>query len=238
MDNKKILGISVVAVLVLVVAIVATSYAAFTADLTGTKENVLRTGYVELNCAETTFNVSDTQPMSDAEGIAASNNAAICNLTSTMKGEMTVGYDIQLTEVDAGTTGDGLDEGDVKIQATRVIDNGTPTYLAGTSASEGVTIGSISGNTGDYGATGYVIDSNKVTGDHAVLYTIKTWVTSTSNNDVTTEEPVDGVCSDPTHTSQSACEGAGEIWGTKQTQSQAGGTFSYKLKIGATQTTE
>ena len=37
MDNKKVLGISIAAVVVLVIAIVATSYAAFTAQLTGTK---------------------------------------------------------------------------------------------------------------------------------------------------------------------------------------------------------
>ena len=72
MDNKKVLGISIAAVVVLVIAIVATSYAAFTAQLTGTKENKLTTGYVKMNCAETRFAIANTSAMTDAQGIAAS----------------------------------------------------------------------------------------------------------------------------------------------------------------------
>ncbi len=91
MDNKKVLGISIAAVIVLVVAIIATSYAVFTANITGHEENVLTTGYVTLRCTESTFNVANTQPMTDAQGIAATNNAATCTLTSEMSCIMTVG---------------------------------------------------------------------------------------------------------------------------------------------------
>ena len=59
-NNKRIVIISIVSVLALVVAIIATSYAVFTSNLTGTKENKLTTGYVTMNCAETNFNLSNT----------------------------------------------------------------------------------------------------------------------------------------------------------------------------------
>lgn len=240
MDNKKVLGISIAAVLVLVVAIIATSYAVFTANLTGTKENTLNTGYVTMDCAETTFNLEDTVPMSDTDGIAASDNAATCQLTSTMVGTMTVGYDVALAEVDSSTPDDSIGENEVKIQAYKSIDSGTTQYLAGTSSNAGVTVASIKGQTGQYDTsiTNYKLDSATVTGNHTINYTIKAWVASEgtgSNSSSNSSSNNDGVCSDIAYSTEETCEAAGEIWGTSQTECQTGGSFSFKLKIGATQ---
>ena len=236
MDNKKVLGISIAAVMILVVAIVATSYAVFTANLSGTKENTLNTGYVTLNCAETTFNVSNTSEMTDSEGIAASDNAATCQLKSTMVGTMTVGYDIALYEVDQTAPSDNLGASNVKIQAYKNVDSGGTEYLAGTSASAGVTVASLSSKAGQYDTSikNYTLDSATVTGNHTINYTIKTWVSSTSGSN-TSSSNNSGVCSDTSYSTEGTCEAAGEIWGTSQTESQSGGTFSFKLKIGATQ---
>lgn len=237
MDNKKVLGISIAAVVVLVIAIIATSYAVFTAQLTGTKENKLTTGYVKMNCAETNFNVSNTKVMTDAEGIAASDNVATCTLTSDMVGTMTVGYDVALYDVDSASPSDALTKDNVKIQATKKIDSGSVQYLAGTSSSAGVTVGSLASSAGQYdtGITQYKLDSATLNGNHSVLYSIKAWVASDAGASNTSSSNTSGVCSDPTHTSESACKAAGEIWGTSQTQTQAGSSFSFKLKIGATQ---
>lgn len=237
MDNKKVLGISIAAVVVLVVAIVATSYAVFTANLTGTKENTLNTGYVTMNCTETTFNLENTSPMTDTEGIGASNNAATCQLTSTMVGTMTVGYDVALTEVDATTPDDSISENNVKIQAYKSIDSGTTQYLAGTSSTAGVTVASLKAQAGQYDSsiTNYKLDSATVTGNHTINYTIKAWVGSEGTGSNTSSSNDTGVCSDTSYSDEGTCEAAGEIWGTSQTQSQAGGSFSFKLKIGATQ---
>lgn len=237
MDNKKVLGISIVAVVVLVIAIIATSYAAFTAQLTGTKENKLTTGYVKMNCAETNFSVSNTKAMTDAEGIAASGNVATCTLTSKMVGSMTVGYDVALYDVDSESPSDGLTKDNVKIQATKKIDSGTAQYLAGTSSSAGVTVGSLASSAGQYdtGITQYKLDSATLTGNHSVLYSIKAWVASDAGSSNTSSSSTTGVCSDPTYKSETTCKTAGEIWGTSQTQTQAGSSFSFKLKIGATQ---
>ncbi len=236
MDNKKVLGISIAAVIVLVVAIIATSYAVFTANITGHEENVLTTGYVTLRCTESTFNVANTQPMTDAQGIAATNNAATCTLTSEMSGTMTVGYDVALTDVDADTPSDSLGAGNVKIQASKSVNSGAAQYLAGTTASTGALVSSIasSGGTYDSSITGYKIDSATVNGNSTIIYTIKAWVASeaTGTNNTTTQ---DGECSDTTKTTKTACEAAGEIWGYRQRVSQAGGSFSFKLKVGASQ---
>ena len=236
MDNKKVLGISIAAVVVLVIAIVATSYAAFTAQLTGTKENKLTTGYVKMNCAETRFAIANTSAMTDAQGIAASDNVATCTLTSEMVGSMTVGYDVALYDVDATSPSDSLTKNDVKIQATKSIDSGAVSYLAGTSSTAGVTVGTLENSAGQYDTsiTNYKLDSATLTGNHSVLYSIKDWVDNDSGSSVTNSSST-GTCSDTSYSTESACKDAGEIWGSSQTQTQAGSSFSFKLKIGATQ---
>lgn len=235
MNNKKVLGISIAAVVVLVIAIVATSYAMFTAELTGTKENKLTTGYVKMNCEETTFSLSNTQPMTDAQGIAATNNAATCTLTSEMVGTMMVGYDVALYDVDSATPSDALSASNVKIRAYKTV-NGATKDLAGTTSTAGVLVSSLASKAGvhDTSINSYVIDSDYVKDNKSIVYTIKSWVASTgsSTNESSTST---GECSSSAYTSQSACEAAGEIWGSSQTQSQKGGSFTFKLKVGATQ---
>ena len=238
MDNKKVMGISVAAVVILVIAIIATSYAAFTANLTGTKENVLTSGYVTLNCAETNFTVTNSQAMTDTQGIAATNNAATCTLTSTMVGTMNIGYDIALADVDAASPSDSLTASNVKIQAKKTIDGGSAQYLAGTSSTAGVTVASLASSAGVYDTTNitsYKVDSATLTGNHTVVYTIKSWIASEGSGSTSTTTETD-VCSEgTTYTTQSACEAAGGIWGDSQKVSQSGGEFSFKLKLGATQ---
>ena len=236
--NRKVLIISIVAVVLLVVAIVATSYAMFTANLSGTKQNRINTGHVSLNCTETTFELTDTTALSDAEGIDLADNAATCTLVSTMNGSMKIGYDIALAEIDSVSPTDSIGENNVKIQANKVANGGTTSYLAGTSATEGVLISDLANSPGAYDETitGYNIDSAIVEGNNTIVYTVKAWVASLGEGGVNTESSAVGVCSDETYTTESTCEAAGEIWGDSQTSSQEGGTFSFKLKVGATQT--
>ena len=236
MDNKKVLGISVAAVVILVIAIIATSYAAFTANLSGTQENKLNTGYVKLNCAEKNFTLADTQPLTDAQGISADlNNLAQCTLTSTMEGTMTVGYDIALADVTPSTA---ITTSDVKIQASKV-KGGTTTYLASSSATSGVFVNTIASNAGkhDKSITGYVLDSDTVTGNASIVYSVKAWVSKENNGSATNEKTTNtqGECSNSQYKTEETCKGAGEIWGTSQTETQNGSTFSFKLKVGATQ---
>ena len=239
MDNRKVLIISVFAVILLVVAIIATSYAAMTSNLTGSKDNKINTGTVSLKCDETTFNIKDATPMTDAKGIAASNNVATCELTSTMEGEMKIGYDVALTEVDELTPTDGLGVNNIKLEVYKSVDNGETIYLAGTSATQGVLVNSLQKQTGMYDKSilGYNLDSATIKGNHKVNYYVKAWVTSERSNSVTTTTEK-GVCSDTKYTNEIDCKNAGEVWGNKTTSSKAGGSFSFKLKVGATQVLE
>ncbi len=246
MSNKKIMVLSVVSVIVLVIAIVATSYAMFTANLSGTKANELTTGYVTLNCEETTFKLEDTSPMTDADGIKMENNEAICKLTSTMKGTMTIGYDIALDVIDESQE-DGVNEDNVKIQVTKSTKGAEeqPKYLLETDANKGVYISSIQDETGQYNDDedqGYNLDSDTITGDTEITYKIKTWVSNLKTTGADEEEVPNinessssSTCSNPQLKTKEECQSAGEIWGDEQTSTQKGGTFSFKLKITATQ---
>lgn len=239
MDNKKVLILTVFAVILLVVAIIATSYAAFSANLSGTNENVINTGTVSLKCNETTFNLTDTTPVTDSKGIAASNNVATCELVSNMEGEMKVGYDIALADVDDLSPNDGLGVKDIKLQVYKSVDNGSTIYLNDTSATKGVFVSDLQNLKGKYDKSilSYKLDSATVVGNHTTKYYIKAWVSSDSKGKVNTTS-VKNVCSDEKYTTESSCKQAGEVWGTKTTATKEAGTFSFKLKVGATQVLE
>ena len=202
--NKKPLIVLSIVTGLLLVALVAVSYAAFTANLTGVKQNKLTTGYVLMNCSETNFTLSNTQPLTDEQGIALQNNEAT------------------------------LTDADVKIRASKT-ENSNTTYVQGT-ATEGVLLSTIASTGGQYdeSITGYKVDSGTVNTSKTITYNVKSWVASEQTGENTTTN-TDGYCSDETKTTKAACEQAGEIWGYNQKSSQAGGTFSFKLKVGAKQ---
>ena len=234
MENKKKkqITIAVIGVLILIIAIIGSAYAVFTATLTGVKENKLTTGYVTMVCNETNFTLSNTQPLTDEQGLALNNNEATCTLSTTMNGTMNIGYDVALYDV---TNSAALSENNVKIQASKV-DNSTTSYLAGSSATTGVLVSSIKTSAGQYDTsiTGYKLDSATVNQTKTIEYKVKAWVANEEGNSTTTTN-TDGYCSNQTYTTKETCESAGEIWGYDQKIGQDGGTFSFKLKVGASQ---
>lgn len=231
-NDKKAKLLTTAGVLLLVVAVIGISLAMFTANFTGTKENKLKTGSVTMNCSETNFTLTDASVMTDAQGIALTNNEATCTLTTTLNGRMNIGYDVALYDV---TNSTNLTENNIKIQASK-IDNGTTSYLAGSSATTGVLVSSIKTSAGQYDntITGYKIDSAIVNATKTIEYKVKAWVTNVANGASATTN-TDGYCSNQTYTTKATCESAGEIWGYDQKVGQAGGTFSFKLKVGASQ---
>ena len=144
---------------------------------------------------------------------------------------MNIGYDLALYDVTPSTA---ITASNVKIRATKT-DNGTTSYVQG-SANEGVLLSTISSTGGTYDTTitGYKVDSGTVNTTKTIVYNIKSWVASEEEGENTTTN-TNGYCSDETITTKSACETAGEVWGYNQKSTQAGGTFSFKLKVGAKQ---
>lgn len=230
--NKKVIVIGIVSALLLIVAIVGTTYAVFTANLTGTKENKLTTGYVTMTCNETNFSLNNTKPLSDSEGIALNNNEATCTLSTTLSGTMRIGYDVALYNVTPSAT---LTTSDVKIRASKT-DNGTTSYVAGSSIDSGVLISSIASTGGQYDTsiTGYKIDSGVITQTKTIVYNVKSWVASEQDSENTTAN-TNGYCSDETYTTEAECKQAGEVWGYNQKAGRSGGDFSFKIKVGAKQ---
>ena len=231
-NKKKQLTITIIGVLILVIAVVGASFAVFTATLTGVKQNKLTTGYVTMTCTETNFTLENTSVLTDEQGIARNDNEATCTLAATMAGTMTVGYDVALYDV---TNSAALSENNIKIQASKV-DNSNTTYLAGSSATTGVLVSSIKTSAGQYDTsiTGYKLDSATVNTTKTIEYKVKAWVANEEGNSTTTTN-TDGYCSNQTYTTKETCESAGEIWGYDQKIGQEGGTFSFKLKVGASQ---
>ena len=230
-NNKKPLIVLSIVTGLLLVALVAVSYAAFTATLSGVKENKLTTGYVTMVCNETNFTLENTQPLTDEQGLALQNNEATCTLSTTMQGTMNIGYDFALYDV---TPSAALTDANIKIRASKT-ENSSTTYVQGT-ATEGVLLSTIASTGGEYdeSITGYKVDSGTVNTSKTITYNVKSWVASEQTGENTTTN-TDGYCSDETKTTKAACEQAGEIWGYNQKSSQAGGTFSFKLKVGAKQ---
>ena len=232
--DKKVKLLTAAGVLLLVVAIVGVSFAVFTANLTGVKENKLTTGYVTMTCTETNFTLENTSVLTDEQGIALENNEATCTLAATMAGTMNIGYDVALYDV---TNSSALTENNIKIQASKV-DNSNTTYLAGSSATTGVLVSSIKTSAGQYDTsiTGYKLDSATVNTTKTIEYKVKAWVANEgSGSGSLTPTVTDGYCSNQTYTTKETCESAGEIWGYDQKIGQEGGTFSFKLKVGASQ---
>ena len=232
--KKKQITIAVIGVLILIIAVIGSAYAVFTATLTGVKENKLTTGYVTMSCTETNFTLENTSVLTDEQGIARNDNEATCTLVTTMNGTMNIGYDVALYDV---TNSTALSENNVKIQASKV-DNSTTSYLAGSSATTGVLVSSIKTSAGQYDTsiTGYKLDSATVNTTKTIEYKVKAWVANEgSGSSSLTPTVTDGYCSDTTKTTKETCESAGEIWGYDQKIGQAGGTFSFKLKVGASQ---
>ena len=235
-DNKKKkqITIAVIGVLILIIAVIGSAYAVFTATLTGVKENKLTTGYVTMSCTETNFTLENTSVLTDEQGIARNDNEATCTLVTTMNGTMNIGYDVALYDV---TNSAALSENNVKIQASKV-DNSTTSYLAGSSATTGVLVSSIKTSAGQYDTsiTGYKLDSATVNTTKTIEYKVKAWVANEgSGSGSLTPTVTDGYCSNQTYTTKETCESAGEIWGYDQKIGQEGGTFSFKLKVGASQ---
>ena len=229
-DNKKKkqITIAVIGVLILIIAVIGSAYAVFTATLTGVKENKLTTGYVTMSCTETNFTLENTSVLTDEQGIARNDNEATCTLVTTMNGTMNIGYDVALYDV---TNSAALSENNVKIQASKV-DNSTTSYLAGSSATTGVLVSSIKTSAGEYDTsiTGYKLDSATVNTTKTIEYKVKAWVANETGNSTTTTN-TDGYCSNQTYTTKETCESAGEIWGYDQKIGQAGGSFSFSPSV-------
>ena len=112
-SSKQIL-ISILGVVILIVAVVGISFAAFTYSQTGTKINTITTGTITMNYNEPSAGITlkDALPMTDASGIALTGTGNTfdftVNTTIQGKGTTTINYLITASEVNPSFPNSGV----------------------------------------------------------------------------------------------------------------------------------
>ena len=209
-NNKKTLILSIVGVLVLVVALVGVSFAMYSFTGTGTKENVIQTGSVNVDYTSETsvIKLTNQYPISDAKGAAIAaatgeSSTLAFSVKATMSGTITINYDLSFDSITQGTT---LTDSYIKFNMTK-----DSAYKFG-SASTGVTVNSRKTKTGTLNTAGYLLDSDTFTASGEHKYVIRAWVADNYKLPTTTSN------TDGDHTSSTTSE-----------------TFTFKVKVVAAQ---
>ena len=166
-SSKQIL-ISILGVIILIVAVIGISFAAFTYSQAGTKVNTITIGKITMNYTEATngITLNDALPMTDATGKALTGSGNTFDFTVNANiqgsGTTTINYLITITEV-----------------TTTFANTGIKVYLTPTKVSELPTTQSSNTAGAPTGQrilkTGTVIATN-TTVDQTTKYRLRMWV--------------------------------------------------------------
>lgn len=223
-NNKKTLILSIIGILVLVIAVVGVSFAMYSFSGTGTKENVITTGTVTMNFTpDNNFEIDNKYPMSDAKGIAQTDNKADFGVTADWgTSAMTIVYDLGITNITAGNT---LTAEYIKVALL----DGNKNVIVGTKDGEnnltgGVTIASLKDKAGANGLiTNYALTSGTLTNSGTTdNYTILAYVAD--NYDLPTDKA--------NTTDDNSGDVTRDLTSKKTTKSE---TFSFKVGVSAKQ---
>lgn len=207
-NNKKTLILSVVGILVLVIAVIGVSFAMFSFSGTGTKTNVIQTGTVTLDFADSSnyFTLDNKYPMSDEKGIAATDNDATFGVHAAWgQSQMTINYDLLMTNITEGAT---LKADKIKVALLK----GDQVVVGSTAGTTNLTAG-VKVSTLDKVGNDYKLTSGTFsTTDTTDTYTISAWVSE--DYDLPTTDTSAGL---------------------KQELQTTSETFSFKISVVATQ---
>ena len=129
-SSKQVL-LAVLGVIILIIAVVGVSFAAFSYSRTGEKINQITTGTITMSYTDVSngINISDALPMSDANGkvLADENQYFDFKVTATISGTTTINYDITATKEDSTLPDTAVkvyltsaDDSTVELDATKV----------------------------------------------------------------------------------------------------------------------
>ena len=179
----------------LVLLVIGVSYAAYTFTGTGTKENVITTGQIQIAFAEqNNIKLQNRYPETDAVGIASTdaNSQMTFTVSGNISGDAVVNYAIGLTSITEGAT---LTQDYIKIYLTK---NGN--VASGWTSGTGKTIGSFESSK----VTGYLdshaIAQGSITGNQVDTYVLKAWIDE--NYDLPTTDTSSGKVHSATTTSE------------------------------------
>ena len=202
-ENKKTLLFSILGVILLLVVVIGVSYAMYTFSANGTKENVISTGTVSITYSESsTITLTNAYPSTDATGSAVTGHDLVFTVNAAITGSSTISYEVGLANM---TNNGNLTEDYVNLKKGE-------TYLLGTSATTGVTIGSVKSNAGTL-LTQYRLDGGTLsTADTSATYTLRAWISEDYN----------------------LTQGANTTEGTTQTNTSASGEyFKFGIQVKA-----
>ena len=195
--NNGKLVYSVLGIILLIALVISISYAMFTFTATGTTENVLTTGSISVDFAQSDiFSLSNQYPMTDTEGVAQT-EVGIFTINPIISGNAIIEYEIGMEKLSST-----LMDNEVKINLTKKIGTGTTNYVKGT-ATTGILISDFSSDRGSLSGTtisDYLLDSGTFTNTGAITYTVKLWIDE--NYDLPTTDTSSGT----THSNQTILE--------------------------------
>ena len=175
-NNSKQMILSILGVVILVVAVVGLSFAAFSYSKTGEKVNTITTGTITMSYSEDTngINLSNALPMSDDQGkaLSGSNNVFDFTVTATINGSgnTTINYDVTATK-ESGST---LDDSAVKVYLTSIDNSADTQVLAPTKVSALTKTGSSEASGAPNGQ--YKLTTGTFTSTTTRKYRLRMWV--------------------------------------------------------------
>ena len=175
-NNSKQMILSILGVVILVVAVVGLSFAAFSYSKTGEKVNTITTGTITMSYSEDTngINLSNALPMSDNQGkaLSGSNNVFDFTVTATINGSgnTTINYDVTATK-ESGST---LDDSAVKVYLTSIDNSADTQVLAPTKVSALTKTGSSEASGAPNGQ--YKLTTGTFTSTTTRKYRLRMWV--------------------------------------------------------------
>ncbi len=175
-NNSKQMILSILGVVILVVAVVGVSFAAFSYSKTGGKVNTITTGTITMSYSEDTngINLSNALPMSDDQGkaLSGSNNVFDFTVTATINGSgnTTINYDVTATKESDST----LDDSAVKVYLTSIDNSADTQVLAPTKVSALTKTGSSEASGAPNGQ--YKLTTGTFTSTTTRKYRLRMWV--------------------------------------------------------------
>ena len=178
-NNSKQVLLSILGVIILIVAVVGVSFAAFSYSKTGTKVNTITTGTITMSYSETTngINLTNALPMTDTAGKAlqGDGNAFDFTVSANITGTTTINYVITATREASSTLADGA----VKVYLTNMDSKADSEILAPTKISSLQKTGSAEVTGAPQGQYVLKKDTFKATGSRA--YRLRMWVADDYN---------------------------------------------------------
>ena len=179
-NNSKQVLLSVLGVAILVVAVVGVSFAAFSYQGIGEKNNTITTGTITMNYKEPIngINLTEALPMSDEQGkaLTGQNNTFDFTVTASVSGNATINYAI-VAVPDEGNSGTAVTDRTVKVYLTDQEDTATgnttaPKILSSLASSDTAASAGVPSSLG-----GYVLKTGTYSGtSNSDSYRLRMWI--------------------------------------------------------------